>query len=93
MEKRMTYDDVYRIVAEHCNKSLPLFADGWSRFPEGASAIRVADSLDLEADFWERPGFCQDIERAEKIRCAANEIRVRAGLINGRENRCPYIKQ
>lgn len=52
----MTYAQVFDLIAEYCNsdgKTLPLFADGWSRWPAGANAHHVLTSLANQARFWE----------------------------------------
>ena len=50
--KRMSYDDVYKIIAKYANDMLPHFADGWSRFPEGGNAAMIANFLNERADFY-----------------------------------------
>ena len=73
---RMTYDEVYKVIATYANEMLPLFADGWSRFPEGGNAATIVNYLN------DRASFFYDInepDTATTIVDAATEIIVRCG--------------
>jgi len=69
----MTYTDIYELMSDFTSDILPLFADGWERFPSEPNASRIIASLETERDFWQerRP------ERVGKIQRAINEIKRR----------------
>lgn len=73
---RPTYSYVYETIALYANGVLPLFADGWERFPQGQCAAEVVKGLSAELDSWRRrrPGG----EQEQKISAAIAEIKRRA---------------
>ena len=72
MKRRMSYAEVYKTIAIYDNENLMSFADGWSRFPEGRTAIEIINSLRKQAEFWKSTSGMQHI--AEVIDCAADEM-------------------
>ena len=74
-----TYSDVYETIALYANEVLPLFADGWERFPQGRCAAEVLSRLRAQQETWgrRRPGG----EQEQKITAAITEIERRANDI------------
>ena len=72
METRhMTYDDVYQVIAKYAGEMLPVFADSWSRFPQGGAAAMVVNYLNDKATMYY--SFGAD-EAAKDCAFAAAEI-------------------
>ena len=71
----MSYDDVYRVIATYAGKELPMFADGWNRFPVGSIARTLVTALRAQEKFWTGRG---DGSVARLIGAAAAEIERRA---------------
>ena len=71
--KRLTYDDCYNVIALYAPKMLPVFADGWSRFPQGQAASMIVNQLDLQEKSWIKI----DETIAQKIAEVKNEIILR----------------
>lgn len=68
--KRMSYNDVYEVIAMYANKILPLYADYWSRFPVGDNAYKISNELKNKAISYKNI----NLEIAAKIENAANEV-------------------
>ena len=66
----MTYTDIYELMSDFTSDILPLFADGWERFPSEPNASKIIARLENERDFWQerRP------DRVEKMQRAIDEI-------------------
>lgn len=71
----MSYDNVYQVIAKYAYKMLPVFADKWSRFPEGGNAAMIVNYLNDMADFYRNI----DINITNEILNAAAEIIARCG--------------
>ena len=67
----MTYTEIYELMSDFASDTLPIFADGWERFPSEPNASRIIARLENERDFWQerRP------DRADKMQRAINEIK------------------
>jgi hypothetical protein len=50
----MDYDECYKIISVYTPKVLPLFADGWSRFPDYPNAGKIINELDNALSFYTR---------------------------------------
>ena len=48
----MTYEQVHQTLALYAPAMLPVFADKWSRFPEGRFAEEIVAHLDIQAQGW-----------------------------------------
>ena len=75
MGKRMTYEQVYQTLALYAPVMLPVFADKWSRFPEGRFAEEIIAHLDMQARGWAKISP----EVVAKITAAKAEIEYRNG--------------
>lgn len=73
--KRMTYDDVFRIITKYATEMQPHFADKFSRFPQGGNAAMIVNYLNDKADFYRTI----DESIANGLIDAATEIIVRCG--------------
>ena len=64
--ERPSYNDVFELLADHSDKTLPFFADAWSRWPVGDYAARVIDDLRNVGDWQKtrRPEISIRIDRA-----------------------------
>lgn len=51
---RPTYSDAHKIVERFAPVVLPLFADGWERFPTGQTADAIIYELTVQQGYWER---------------------------------------
>jgi hypothetical protein len=71
MDTYMSYDEVYKLIATYCNKMLPLFADGWSRFPEGQKAYQIENALRDQSAWWI---INDNPEIGNSLKSAADEI-------------------
>jgi len=69
----MTYNQVYELMSDFTGDIIPLFADGWERFPSEPNTSRIIARLENERDFWRerRP------DRVEKFQRAIDEIKER----------------
>jgi len=70
MNKRMSYSEVYDIIAIYANDLLPMYADFWSRFPVSTIALKIANGLKNKAITYEKI----NPEIAAKINNVVNEI-------------------
>ena len=61
---KFNYNDCFETLAMYANETLPLFADGWSRFPEGRAAKEITTTLETRVKFWEE----HDSEVAGRIK-------------------------
>ena len=71
---KLSYRDVYDVIQLYAGSVLPMYADGWERFPCGQYARLVVEKLRDEARFWS--GRKDDVER--RITEAADEVEYRA---------------
>ena len=46
------YSECYEIIAMYTGDVLPLFADGWSRFPVGNNANKIIERLEQTISFY-----------------------------------------
>lgn len=69
----MTYQDVYEVISSCANDILPLFADGWERFPSEANASKIVARLENEKAFWQD----RRQEKSLQIQKAIDEIKKR----------------
>ena len=42
----MNYNEAYKVISEFSNRSLPMFADGWERWPVGEFAELIKKDLE-----------------------------------------------
>ena len=83
----MSYEYARSIIAFHAGQLLPLFADGWERFPAGQNARKLASALRDEVRFWtgrnnEVASMLEEV--AEEIEYRANsQPQARGGRDNG----------
>lgn len=47
------YEDCRNTISRFAGSVLPLFADGWSRFPDEQMAARITPVLESQIKFWE----------------------------------------
>ena len=73
--RRMSYDDVFQVIAKYACEMQPYYADGWSRFPQGGNAAMIANYLNDKADFYR----IIDANITNDLLDAATEIIVRCG--------------
>ena len=73
--KELSYHDVYDVIATYAGRELPMFADGWNRFPVGNIARHLVAALRAQEKFWTGRG---DGSVARLIGAAADEIERRA---------------
>lgn len=75
MNQILSYSEVFDVVSSYCPKVQPLFADLWSRFPEGQSRELVISALEEAADFYTRSPI--ESAGAKYLRCkqAADTVR------------------
>lgn len=52
--KRMSYNDIYELIAMYANDVLPFYADKWSRFPCGNNAIKIIKRLENTVVFYRK---------------------------------------
>jgi hypothetical protein len=48
----MTYAECYEFISIYCNDMLPLFADGWSRFPAEPNKSIIIKRLEQKQAFY-----------------------------------------
>lgn len=68
--RRMTYANVYDVIAKYAAEVLPNFADSWSRFPSGENAAMIVNYLNDHAETYRKiaPEICKDmIDAATEI--------------------------
>jgi len=70
----MTYSEAYDTIGSYCNSALPYFADGWSRWPTGRTALHLSHKLRNSAVSWDRLGP----RIAGELRAVADEVDRRA---------------
>jgi len=75
-DNRPSYHEVREVISAHAADLMPLFADGWERFPQGQAAATLIEALRRNAAWWE--GRKKEAV-ADRITAAANEIQRRAG--------------
>lgn len=69
--KTHSYNDTFETISRYANDSLPLFADGWNRFPGWQVSERLIAALEQKKTFWN--GRKQDA--VDAIDAAINSIR------------------
>lgn len=75
-----TYGECYEFFAEHVNDVLPLFADGWSRFPAGRTATEINNRLSVVIESYKNMGqrIPKYADYAETLTQIAETITARA---------------
>ena len=68
--KRMSYSEVYDVIALYAHEMLKYFADGWSRFPQGGNAAMIVNYLNDKAQFY----YDVNENVAKKLAAAGGEI-------------------
>lgn len=71
----LSYSDVFEIVSIHTPKVQTLFADAWSRFPQGEARDIVLSALEDAADFYARSTIESAREKYTRCKLAADTVR------------------
>ena len=66
----MNYDEIYTIIASYAPDMLPLYADKWSRLPNGDDATRIVSTLQKKSAFYR----AIDTDIAERLTFAARTL-------------------
>ena len=78
IDNKLSYSQVYDIIAKYDYKLLPYFADGWSRFPDREQASHIIDKLLIHANFYKNNK--DYVEKYNEIHSAIQSISSRIML-------------